>query len=427
MATIVILISFILMFAIALVVVVPLIITQFSQFAQVLPDYVSQLQQLIANPENSYLPKWMVTQIQNAKQNFSSLMSEGAGFLGGLLNQLWNSGKTLIDVISLLVVTPVVAFYILLDWDRMVEKVDSWVPRDQVHTIRQLAREMDDAVSGFIRGQGSLCLILGIYYAVGLSLVGLNFGLLIGFVAGMISFIPYIGSLVGLILAVGVALMQFWPDYGWIIATMAVFFSGQFIEGNILQPSLSAPASACIRSGSCLPCWPSVPCSASLVFLIAVPAAAMIGVLVRFALSRIFKATYISATRQLCLGMKRQQSQTRPCKSPKYRMTETLEKQKRQRAEQLPLALTHDAAIGRDDLLVAEPVSAAVAMIDAWPHWNAPVVILTGPAGCGKSHLASIWREKAAAQIIHPKTGAHAATVAAAGPVLFEDADRAGF
>lgn len=108
-------------------------------------------------------------------------------------------------------------------------------------------------------------------------------------------------------------------------------------------------------------------------------------------------------------------------------MTETLEKTKRQRAEQLPLALSHDAAIGRDDLLVAEPVSAAVAMIDAWPHWNAPVVILTGPAGCGKSHLANIWREKAAAEIIHPKSGAHAATVAAAGPVLFEDADRAGF
>ncbi|WP_137135180.1 AI-2E family transporter [Rhizobium sp. FKY42] len=286
MATIVILISFILMFAIALVVVVPLIIGQFSQFAQVLPDYVTQLQQLIANPENSYLPKWMVTQIQNAKQNFSGLMSEGAGFIGGLLNQLWNSGKTLIDVISLLVVTPVVAFYILLDWDRMVEKVDSWVPRDQVHTIRQLAREMDNAVSGFIRGQGSLCLILGIYYAVGLSLVGLNFGLLIGFVAGMISFIPYIGSLVGLILAVGVALMQFWPDYGWIIATMAVFFSGQFIEGNILQPKLV---------GSSVGLHPVWLMFALLAFgamfgfvglLIAVPAAAMIGVLVRFALSR---------------------------------------------------------------------------------------------------------------------------------------------
>lgn len=286
MATVVILISFILMFAIVLVVVVPLIVSQFSQFAQVLPDYVSQLQQLIANPENSFLPKWMVTQIQSAKENFSSLMSEGAGFLGGLLGQLWNSGKTLVDIISLMVVTPVVAFYILLDWDRMVEKVDSWLPRDQVHTIRQLAREMDAAVSGFIRGQGSLCLILGIYYAVGLSLVGLNFGLLIGFVAGMISFIPYIGSLVGLILAVGVALMQFWPEYGWIIATMAVFFSGQFIEGNILQPKLV---------GSSVGLHPVWLMFALLAFgamfgfvglLIAVPAAAVVGVLVRFVLSR---------------------------------------------------------------------------------------------------------------------------------------------
>lgn len=108
-------------------------------------------------------------------------------------------------------------------------------------------------------------------------------------------------------------------------------------------------------------------------------------------------------------------------------MTETLDKQKRQRAEQLPLALTHDAATGRDDLLVAPQVSAAVAMIDAWPDWRAPVVILTGPAGCGKSHLAHIWQDKAGATPIHPLVGEEAATIAAAGPVLFEDADRVGF
>lgn len=108
-------------------------------------------------------------------------------------------------------------------------------------------------------------------------------------------------------------------------------------------------------------------------------------------------------------------------------MTETLDKTRRQRAEQLPLALSHDAAIGREDLLVAETVSAAVAMIDAWPHWNAPVVILTGPAGCGKTHLANVWREKAGAEIIQPKAGAEAATIAATGPVLFEDADRVVF
>ncbi|WP_137132920.1 AI-2E family transporter [Rhizobium sp. FY34] len=286
MATTFILVSFILMFAISLVLIIPLIVSQFSQFAQQLPQYLTQLQQLIANPENSFLPGWMASQVQTAKDNFSSLMSEGAGFLGGLLSQLWNSGKTILDVISLLIITPVVAFYILLDWDRMVAKVDSWVPRDQVATVRQLANEMDQAVSGFIRGQGSLCLILGIFYAVGLSLVGLNFGLLIGFVAGMISFIPYIGSLVGLVLAVGVALVQFWPDYGWIIAVMVVFFAGQFIEGNILQPKLV---------GSSVGLHPVWLMFALLAFgamfgfvglMIAVPAAAVVGVLVRFAISR---------------------------------------------------------------------------------------------------------------------------------------------
>src|SRR3546814_2250243 len=105
--------------------------------------------------------------------------------------------------------TPVVAFYILLDWDKMVNKVDSWIPRDQSATVRRLARDMDAAIAGFVRGQGSICTILGIFYAVGLSLIGLNFGLLIGFAAGMISFIPYIGSFVGLILSIGVALVQF--------------------------------------------------------------------------------------------------------------------------------------------------------------------------------------------------------------------------
>ncbi len=108
---------------------------------------------------------------------------------------------------------------------------------------------MDSTIAGFIRGQGSLCIILGVYYAVGLSLVGLNFGLLIGMFAGAISFIPYIGSMVGLVLALGVALVQFWPDYLYVILTLAVFFSGQFIEGNILQPKLVGSSVVCIRCG----------------------------------------------------------------------------------------------------------------------------------------------------------------------------------
>lgn len=286
MATVLILVSFVLIFALSLMLVIPIVINQFTQFAAALPGYITQLQQIISSPETSFLPPWIGSQIETVKQNFSEVLSQGAGFVGSLLGQIWNSGKAIVDVVSLLVLTPVIAFYILLDWDKMIKKVDSWIPRDQVHTVRQIAREMDESVAGFIRGQGSLCLILGIYYAIGLSVVGLNFGLLIGFVSGMISFIPYIGSLIGLILAIGVALVQFWPDYPWIIAVACVFFSGQFIEGNILQPKLVG------ESVGLHPVWLMFALFAFgamfgfVGLLIAVPAAAVVGVLVRFALSR---------------------------------------------------------------------------------------------------------------------------------------------
>jgi len=285
MATVVILVCFVLLFALSLMIIIPVIVSQLNDFATALPGYIGKLQKLIATPD-AFLPDWLSAQIETAKQNFSDVMSEGAGFIAGLLRQIWASGKTLLDVVSLLVVTPVVAFYILLDWDKMVAKVDSWVPRTQTETVRQLAREMDGAIAGFVRGQGSICLVLGIFYAVGLSLIGLNFGLLIGFVAGMISFIPYVGSFVGLALSLGVALVQFWPDYTWIVATAVVFFAGQFIEGNILQPKLM---------GSRIGLHPVWLMFALFAFgamfgfvglLIAVPAAAVVGVLVRFALSR---------------------------------------------------------------------------------------------------------------------------------------------
>ncbi|MEB2844036.1 AI-2E family transporter [Rhizobiales bacterium RZME27] len=286
MASVLILVGFVLIFALSLMLVIPVIVNQFAQFAAAMPGYITQLQQILSSPETSFLPGWVTSQIDTVKQNFSEVLSQGAGFIGTLFAQVWNSGKAIVDVVSLLIVTPVVAFYLLLDWDRMVNKVDSWVPRDQVQVVRQLAREMDRSVAGFIRGQGSLCLILGIFYAVGLSLVGLNFGLLIGFVAGMISFIPYIGSLIGLVLSVGVALVQFWPEYTWIIATAGVFFLGQFLEGNILQPKLVG------SSVGLHPVWLMFALFAFgamfgfVGLLVAVPAAAMVGVLVRFVLSR---------------------------------------------------------------------------------------------------------------------------------------------
>lgn len=284
-ATIAILVLFILLFALSLMLVIPLLVSQAIEFIDRLPSLIVRLQSLLSS-DNILLPTWITDQYAAIKDNFSSALSEGAGFISALLKQIWNSGIALVDIASLFVITPVVAFYLLLDWDDMVAKVDSWIPRDHVGTVRDLAAKMDHAIAGFVRGQGSLCIILGIFYAVGLSLVGLNFGLLIGIFAGLISFVPYVGSLVGLALSLGVALVQFWPDYVMIFLVALVFGAGQFLEGNILQPKLVGE-----RIGL-HPVWLMF---ALLAFasmfgfvgmLIAVPAAAMVGVLVRFALER---------------------------------------------------------------------------------------------------------------------------------------------
>jgi len=216
----------------------------------------------------------------------SSLLSSGFGLITTVFTSLWSSGVALVSVVSLFVVTPVVAFYMLLDWDRMVAVIDSWVPRDNVATVRGIAKDINTATAGFVRGQGTLCLVLGAMYATGLTLTGLNFGILIGLFAGLISFIPYVGSLTGLVLAVGVAFVQFWPDWTMIVAVAVVFFIGQFIEGNILQPRLVG------KSVGLHPVWLMFALFAFgalfgfVGLLVAVPAAAAVGVLVRFALSR---------------------------------------------------------------------------------------------------------------------------------------------
>lgn len=201
-----------------------------------------------------------------------------------LLNTVLSSTLKLLDFVILVVVSPVVAFYLLLDWDNMVAKIDSWVPRDHVETVRNLGRQMDDAMAAFMRGQITVMGFLGTFYALGLMLIGLDFGAFVGLFAGLISFIPYVGSILGGALALGLAIFQFWGEWFWIFAVGMVFAIGQFIEGNILTPKLVG------SSVGLHPVWLMFALSAFGVMfgffglLIAVPAAAAIGVLARFAL-----------------------------------------------------------------------------------------------------------------------------------------------
>jgi predicted PurR-regulated permease PerM len=283
-ATITIVVLSILVFALTALIVTPLLVSQLTLFLQDVPAYARQLQTLW----NQFLNTEIGQYVGEQEQTFSvdQWAAQGATWLASFLTSVWAGGRALINAVSLVVVTPVVAFYLLYDWDRMLARVDALLPREHADTIRALGRDVDKAIAGFIRGQGALCLILGLFYAVSLTVVGLDFGFLIGSVAGIISFIPYVGSIVGFVLSVGVALVQYWPDWIWVVAVAGVFGVGQFLEGNILQPRLV---------GSSIGVHPVWLMFALFAFgslfgfvgvLLAVPVTAAIGVLVRFGVER---------------------------------------------------------------------------------------------------------------------------------------------
>ncbi len=299
-ATTLILVTFLVLFTAALIVIVPVLVTQFSELMSNLPEYYENLRVILLDLVAS--TPWLAD-IVNGDGNrlggsLNDIFQQGAGFAAQVLSGIWSSASAALNIVGLLVVTPVVAFYMLLDWDKMVARLDSWIPRDHVETVRRLGREINSAIAGFVRGQGTVCLLLALFYATALSVTGLNFGLLIGLVAGLISFVPYVGSLVGLVLSVGVAIVQYWPDaqtvanVGYLPSLIsigivaAIFFFGQIVEGNILQPKLVG------ESVGLHPVWLMFALFAfgSLFgftgMLIAVPASAAIGVLVRFGLDR---------------------------------------------------------------------------------------------------------------------------------------------
>lgn len=266
---------------------VPVVVRQLAGLARELPGIAARLQAFVVDQGGDLLARYggadILPDLQGAVGN---LVGQGGSYLTSLLGSLWQGGQALINVVGLLVVMPVVAFYLLVDWDRMVTAVDSWLPRPNLHTLRRLAREIDAALAGFVRGQASVCLFLGVFYATGLTLIGLNFGLVIGTIAGILTVIPYVGSIVGFVLSVGVALVQFWPDWTWVAVTAGIFFLGQFLEGNIVTPKLVGD------SVGLHPVWLIF---ALLAFgslfgfaglLLAVPVAAALGVLARFGLER---------------------------------------------------------------------------------------------------------------------------------------------
>jgi len=277
---------FVIVFAGILVLIAPVLVDQLAAFVGKLPGYLEKLQALVADPNNSWLLKTMGGTSGAAQGSLGVLMNKLVGYLTDMLSTLWTKGEALLSLLSLFVITPVVTFYLLVDWNRVVSSLDSLIPLPQRQTVYELAAEINKALSGYVRGQLLVCVVLGIYYAVGLTLAGLNFGLLIGVVSGFLTFIPYVGSLTALVVSSAVAVAQFYPDWTHILIVVGVILVGQFLEGNVLSPKLVG------GSVGLHPVWLIF---ALLAFgylfgfvglLLAVPLAAAIGVLTRYAVAR---------------------------------------------------------------------------------------------------------------------------------------------
>ena len=274
----------------AIIALVGMIDDQLSQFITAVPGYMASLSKKIEPAILSLQDHIPGFSREKIREYLEGNMSNGLKLLGGVLRKLITSGYALFNILSLLLITPVVAFYMLRDWDSFVKKVDSLLPKLYKKEIETQAKAIDKIISSFIRGQLSVCILLGTFYAVGLTFVGLDLGMLVGFIAGVISFIPYVGSIVGFVTAMGIAFAQF---ESWIpIAQVAgVFFVGQFLEGNFLTPKLVGD------SVGLHPVWVMFALLAGGVLLgflglmIAVPMAAIIGVLVRFAISKYKKSS----------------------------------------------------------------------------------------------------------------------------------------
>lgn len=283
-ASLIVLVFFILIVLSVILIVSPLVGRQISGFVSDIPHYWERLYNMGSQYAEIFMDRMRPEDVEKVREAASNQVGNVLKGAQNVVGRIWSGGMAVIDIITFLMITPIVAFYCLRDWPEITNKVDDLLPRQSAETMRDMMAEFNDRLSGFVRGQMLVCLCLGTFYGVALSLLGLNFGLAIGLIAGFLSFIPYIGSIVGFVSSVGVALVQYSDDYRMVGVVMGIFFVGQFVEGNFLTPKIVGERIGlhavwvifALMAGGKLLGFTGM--------LLAVPLAAMIGVVVRYAL-----------------------------------------------------------------------------------------------------------------------------------------------
>jgi predicted PurR-regulated permease PerM len=291
LATTIVLIGFGVLVIAVLLLLIPLIQSQIIGLVASLPalvaGLVARVEPLLQLADEHLSPQEMA----DLKAALGSQAGSVVQWVGGALGAMLSSGLALVNILSLIFITPVVTFYLLRDWDHLVARIDGCLPRQHADVIRAQARLIDQTLAGYARGQATVCLVLGVFYAAGLSVVGLDYGLVVGVLAGLLSFVPYVGTITGFVTSTGLAFAQF-PDWLSIGLVFVIFLIGQALEGYVLTPRLVGDRIGlhpvwvifALLAGGALFGFVGV--------LLGLPAAAVAGVLTRFGFGRYMGSTY---------------------------------------------------------------------------------------------------------------------------------------
>jgi predicted PurR-regulated permease PerM len=310
MSTILIMVLFFATVVLVLVLLFPLLQDQFVRLLDKLPSLVQNFEHWLEPIKTivlAGLPPRELVGLSNDSNSYGVSLKELAGlsngsnsygasvveWFGGILTGILRGGIIIFNAFSLILVTPVVSFYLLRDWDKIVAKIDGWLPLNSAPSIRIIAGDIDSTIAGFVRGQGSVCLLLSIFYGIALTSIELDFGLIIGIATGLISFVPYFGMLLGMAVALVIVISQY-GEFLQVVILLFVFGIGQVIESMFLTPKLVGEK---VGLHGVWVIFALMVGGGSFGFtglLLAVPVAATIGVLVRFSISRYLESTLYS-------------------------------------------------------------------------------------------------------------------------------------
>jgi predicted PurR-regulated permease PerM len=286
--------AFLLALALVLLLIVPLVQGQIVLLVDRMPRLVGLAQQQFGDAMRLLQTHLPAAEVAKVRDLVNDKVDDVVTWIVGLLRSVITSSFAILSVLSLVVVTPIVTFFLLRDWHVLIARIDEYLPRAGLVTIRAQFRAIDETLAGFVHGQAIVCLTLAAYYAVGLSLAGLESGAALGLLIGVLAIIPVLGVAIGLAFSLALAGLQY-GTWNEIFLVLGIFLFGQTVEANILTPKLVGDR---IHLHPVWVIFALLACGklfGMLGVLVSVPAAAVLGVLARFALARYRDSTLYEA------------------------------------------------------------------------------------------------------------------------------------